>query len=103
MSDDKKSLGTAQLRLLTVIEVLAGHEVFGSRLKDIAAAVKAGESTVLRDLRTLAEGGWAMQDENGLWRLDTKLVQIANHFAWGITAATHKLSEVKQRYTRTPT
>ncbi len=34
------ALGNAQLRVLDVIEALAGHEVFGLRLKDVATAVK---------------------------------------------------------------
>lgn len=99
---DKKNLGNAQLRLLKVIEVLAGNEVFGIRLKEVTAAVKGTDPTVLRDLQTLQAAGWAMQDESGLWRLHTKLVQIATHFAHGIDAARQRLDEVHQRYTRTP-
>ena len=103
MSDDnRKNLGNAQLRLLKVIETLSGHEVFGIRLKEVAAAVKTGDPTVLRDLQTLQAGGWAMQDENGLWRLHTKLIQIATHFAHGIDTARQRMDEVQQRYTRTP-
>lgn len=102
MSDDKKSLGNAQLRLLKVIEALSGHEVFGIRLKEVAATVKAADPTVLRDLQTLEAGGWAAQDESGRWRLHTKLVQIANSFTQGIDAARQRMDEIHQRYTRTP-
>ena len=102
MSDDKKNLGNAQLRLLKVIEALSGNEVFGIRLKEVAAAVKTGDPTVLRDLNTLASAGWAKQDDSGRWRLDTKLVQIATHFAWGISNAQQQIAEIQQRYTRTP-
>jgi len=102
MSDDKKNLGNAQLRLLKVIEALSGHEVFGIRLKEIATAVKASDPTVLRDLQTLAAGGWAFQDESGRWRLHTKLVQIATHFMHGIDSARRATDEIYQRYTRTP-
>lgn len=103
MSADKKNLGNAQLRLLKVIEALSGHEVFGTRLKDIAEAVGAGTPTVLRDLQTLAAGGWARQDDAGKWRLGPKLVQIATNFTWGLTQAKQAVSETEQRYTRTPT
>ena len=102
MSDDTKNLGSAQLRLLKVIEALSGNEVFGIRLKEVAAAVKTGDPTVLRDLNTLASAGWAKQDDSGRWRLDTKLVQIATHFAHGIDTARQRMDEVQQRYTRAP-
>lgn len=103
MNEDKKNLGTAQLRLLDVIEALSGHEVFGRRLKEVAAAVKAGDSTVLRDLYTLEAKGWAKQDETGKWRLGQKPVQIATNFTWGLTQAKQQVAETEQRYTRTPT
>ncbi len=102
MSDDKKSLGTAQMRLIDVIEALSGHEVFGVRLKELAEAVKTGAPTVLRDLQTLEEKGWAKQDETGKWRLGTKPVQIGTNFIWGITKAKQDVAETEQRYTREP-
>lgn len=103
MSDDNaKNLGNAQLRLLKVMEALSGHEVFGIRLKEVSAAVQASDPTVLRDLNTLASAGWAKQDDSGRWRLDTKLVQIATNFAWGMSAANQKMNEIQQRYTRMP-
>lgn len=96
------SLGNAQLRLLEVIEALAGNEVFGLRLKDVATAVKTPLPTVLRDLQTLAEKGWAVQDDAGKWRLGPKPVQISNAFTWGIASARRKVDETEQRYTREP-
>ena len=102
MSDDKKNLGNAQLRLLKVIEALSGHEVFGIRLKEVAVAVKASDPTVLRDLQTLAAGGWAKQDDSGKWRLGHKPVQICTNFTWGLNQAKQAVSETEQRYTRTP-
>ena len=99
---DKKSLGNAQLRLLKVIEALAGNEVFGIRLKDVAAAVKTSDPTVLRDLQTLQAAGWALQDESGLWRLHTKPVQIATSFMFSIDSAKRRIDEICQRYTRKP-
>lgn len=95
-------LGNAQLRLLEVIETLAGHEVFGLRLRDVATAVKASDPTALRDLQTLAEKGWAVQDDSGKWRLGPKPVQISNAFTWGIASARRKVDETEQRYTREP-
>jgi DNA-binding IclR family transcriptional regulator len=99
---EKKNLGNAQLRLLKVIEALSGHEVFGIRLKEVAETVQSSAPTVLRDLQALESSGYARQDENGLWRLDTRLVQIATHFYWGIQAAGQRIEEIHQRYTRKP-
>lgn len=102
MALEKNNLGVAQMRLLDVIETLSGHEVHGLCLRDVSTAVKAGDSTVLRDLRTLSEKGWARQDGNGLWRLGPKPVQIATNFAWGLTKAKQDVAETEQRYTRIP-
>ena len=102
MSDEKKNLGNAQMRLLKVIEALSGNEVFGIRLKEVAAAVRASDPTVLRDLQTLEAGGWAKQDDTGKWRLGQKPVQIATNFTWGLTRAKQAVAETEQRYTRTP-
>lgn len=100
MSDDKKNLGNAQLRLLKVIEALTGHEVFGIRLKELSAAVNASDPTVLRDLQTLAAGGWAKQDETGKWRLGTKPVQLYTTVFSGIDRAKRQISETEHNYTR---
>lgn len=92
----------AQLRLLDVIRALAGHEVFGRRLTDLAADVGTAEPMVLRDLQALASKGWAVQDASKLWRLGPEPVQIAVQFSVGLRAAQAKVSEVEQRYTRLP-
>jgi DNA-binding IclR family transcriptional regulator len=92
----------AQLRLLDVIRALAGHEVFGRRLTDLAADVGTAEPMLLRDLQALASKGWAVQDASKLWRLGPEPVQIAVQFSVGLRAAQAKVSEVEQRYTRLP-
>lgn len=92
----------AQLRLLLVIEALAGNEVFGLRLTDICNTLKAGAPTVLRDLQALEAAGWTQQMEDGKWRLAAKPIQVLTNFTWGLQNATDKLNEVKQRYTRLP-
>lgn len=92
----------AQLRLLDVIRALAGHEVFGRRLTDLAADIGTSEPVALRDLQALAAKGWAVQDASKLWRLGPEPVQIAVQFSVGLRAAQAKVSEVEQRYTRLP-
>lgn len=92
----------AQLRLLLVIEMLSGHEVSGLRLVDVANGLKLGPPTVLRDLQALEEGGWAQQMEDGKWRLAAKPIQVLTNFQWGLQSAGIKLTDVQQRYTRSP-
>lgn len=101
MANDKQH-NRAQLRLLQVIEALAGNEVFGLRLTDICNLIKVGAPTVLRDLQALEDGGWAQQMEDGKWRLAAKPIQVLNSFQWGLQSAGLKLNDVQQRYTRLP-
>ncbi|MEF8746675.1 MAG: hypothetical protein V5B31_02200 [Candidatus Accumulibacter propinquus] len=102
MRDDDTSHNAAQLRLLDVIRALAGHEVFGRRLCDIASDVGTTEPMVLRDLHALAHKGWAVQDAAKIWRLGPEPVQIAVQFSYGLRQAQAKVSEIEQRYTRLP-
>ena len=102
MSDEKKNTGVAQGRLIDVIEALAGHEVFGIRLRAVATAVQGSDPTVFRDLQLLERKGWAKQDENGLWRLSTKPVQIAYDFMAGINGARQNVDQTEHNYTRKP-
>ena len=102
MSEANKNLGGAQTRLLCVIEALSGHEVFGIRLKEVAAAVNTGSPTVLRDLQTLAAAGWAQKDSADKWRLGQKPVQITNAFFAGLDRAKKQVAETEHNYTRVP-
>ena len=102
MSEHPVTHNAAQLRLLDVIRALAGNEVYGLRLADIARKVGAGEPIVLRDLLCLAHKGWAMQDPEKRWRLGHEPVQIAVQFSYGLREAQNRLAEVEQRYTRLP-
>lgn len=107
MSESNKKPNAAQTRLLTVIEVLSGNEVFGLRLKDVYDAVektedKASNTTVLHDLEALEARGWAQQMEDGKWRLAAKPIQVLHNFQYGLQSAGIKLSDVQQRYSRLP-
>ena len=104
MSADIKVV-PCQVRLLTVIEILSGNEVFGMRLKEIAEAVvgsghRTTTATVLRDLQSLQAAGWAQQLDDNKWRLAAKPIQVLTNFQWGLQNASGKLAEVQQRYTR---
>lgn len=101
MTDKEKiKPNAAQLRLLQVIEALSGNEVFGLRLTDISKTLKAGDSTVLRDLQAMESVGWAQQMDDGKWRLAAKPIQVLTNFHWGLQSAGTKVADVQQRYTR---
>lgn len=112
MSADKKFCG-AQLRLLVVIEILSGNEVFGVCLKDVAEALgksghKVSTSTVLHDLEALEAGRWAERisdqgqraDAGKQWRLSVKPYQILNNLTWGLQSAARQVSETQHNYSR---
>lgn len=101
MEASKKPVGNAQTRLLAVIEALSGREVFGVRLKEVAATIGAVESTALRDLQTLEQAGWAKQDEGGKWRLGARPIQICHAFFSGLERARRQVEETELNYTRT--
>lgn len=107
MSDNTKKYNAAQLRLLLVIEILSGNEVFGMRLKDVVesltkSGIKVSTATVLHDLEALQKGGWAQQMEDTKWRLDVKPIQVLTNFQFGLSSSGNKVNEVQQRYTRLP-
>lgn len=107
MSEPVKKFCAAQLRLLIVIEILSGNEVFGITLKDVTAALaesghKVSASTVFHDLEALEAGRWAerLTDDDKKWRLSVKPFQILNNLTWGLQNATRKVGEAQHNYTR---
>ena len=95
-------MSAAHHRLLTVIEALSGHEVFGMRLRDVAQATGALDSTVLRDLETLESAGWAQKLPDGKWCLSAKPIQLLLNFQSGLARSSGRVEEVRTNYTRTP-
>lgn len=102
-ANDTPPINAAQLRVMDLIEALAGYEIGGRRLTDIAAAIGSSLPMALRDLRALAAKGWAERIEDGRWRLGTKPVQISLRYTAAMRLAQERLAETEQRYTRTPT
>lgn len=89
----------AQLRLMKLITLLAGHEVTGIAPADIAREQGCSASMVTRDMANLQEGGYAEQvPETGRWRLAPHLVQIAVRHMVALDRAAMRLDEVRQRY-----
>lgn len=92
-----------QERLLKLVFVLAGHEQHGLAPIEIAKALGAPRSTVLRDLNVMRNERCAEQiPETDRWRLGPRIVQVAIAFSNGISRARSKLDETEQRYTRQP-
>ena len=101
MSEEVK-INQSQLRLMDLIELLAGRELHGMKLRDIAGAMKINEATTYRDLKAMEVRGWAQQRDNDTWRLGPKPIQIATHFTWGLNEGRSEIDEIQQRYTRKP-
>lgn len=99
----------AQQRLLFVQSALAGHEVNGLSMTEIAAAwaQRAGKTTanqknnIFRDLQNLKLAGYAEQlPDSDRWRLGARVMQNALDHLRGMERATARLEETRQRYSR---
>ncbi|MDR1424282.1 MAG: helix-turn-helix domain-containing protein [Azoarcus sp.] len=95
---------SAQARLLAVIEALAGHEVDGLTLTDVAAALGGiTPSTVLRDMAELEAAGWARRvPGTKRWALAARPIQLLINFQSGLARAKQRIAEVESNYTRLP-
>lgn len=98
----EKYKSESQQRILSVLMILAGHELTGLEPSAIAKGLTAKPSAVTRDLTNLQIAGLAERLDNGNWRLTPKIVQISVAFGDTLNRARHKIDEIQQRYTRTP-
>lgn len=99
----------AQQRVLFVMMALAGHEVNGVSLTEIAVALaqrsgknkNAEKNNVFRDLHNLKLAGLAEQlPDSDLWRLAPRLVQISSSYQRYLDRAAQRLDETRQRFGR---
>ena len=106
---DTYFLCDAQQRILTVLMTLAGREVDGVSLTEIAAAlaeragktVQSQRNSVHRDLNNLRHAGLAEQLlDSDRWRLGPRVVQMALAHQRHLERTELKLAEVRQRYSR---
>lgn len=89
----------AQLRILKLTMLLAGHEITGMAPADIAREQGCSASMVTRDMANLVEAGYAEQvPETGRWRLAPQVVQIAVRHMVALDRAAQRMDEVRQRY-----
>lgn len=94
----------SQQRILRALTALAGHEVDGLTVSQLATALRTSPSNALRDLANLRVSGLAEEVPGleGRWRLGPKLIQIALAHLRHVDQAQKRLDEVQQRYSRTP-
>lgn len=99
----------AQQRVLFVMLALAGREVDGVSLTEIATALanRIGKSmasqknNVFRDLHNLKESGLAEQlPDSERWRLAPRIVQISFNYQRYMDRAERRLDETRSRFTR---
>ncbi|MCD7099093.1 helix-turn-helix domain-containing protein [Stenotrophomonas sp. MMGLT7] len=91
-------------RTLRLLFALQGHTFEGLRLKQLADAVQASPSTVLRDLEVLADEGIAerIPGRDEYWRLSPRLIQLARAHEQEMARVRQRLDETDQRYSRNP-
>lgn len=96
-------INAAQQRVLQILMLLAGHELFGLAPNEIAKAVRTSPSNVTRDLANLHAAGLAEQvQDTGRWRITPRLGQIGLRVMNALGEARRRVEETAQRFTVTP-
>jgi DNA-binding IclR family transcriptional regulator len=96
-----KYLNTCQQRVLSVLDLLFGHEISGLAPGEIAKSVQASASAITRDLANLAEGGMAEEIPNtGRWRITPRLGSRALATLQTFDRAERQLGDLKNRFTK---
>ena len=91
----------AQQRLLSLIDLLAGHELRGLEPGALARALNCHASTMTRDLANLHQAGWAERTpESDAWRLSPHVIQLSLRHAAALAAGEQALRDVAQRFSR---
>lgn len=92
-----------QQRILQLVLALFGDVVHGYPPTALAKALDASPSVITRDLDNLLTAGLAERDEaTGHWRLTPRLPQQAIKVFNAIDAASRRVDEARNRYTRNP-
>lgn len=93
----------AQQRILHLTLALFGDVVHGYPPSRLADLLKASPSVITRDLDNLRTAGLAERDDaTGHWRLTPRLPQQSIKVFNAIDAATRRVDEARNRYTRNP-
>jgi DNA-binding IclR family transcriptional regulator len=91
-------------RAFRLIFAMQGQAFSGLRLKQLADALQATPSTVLRDLEALADEGVVerIPGRDEYWRLTPRLIQLALAHEQELVRLRARLDETEQRYSRIP-
>lgn len=97
-------MSTALARSWAVMQALAGHNLDGLRLAQVAGAVRQSASTTLRDLQALDAIGCAerVPGKDDRWRLSPRVVQLALAHLHEVNREDDRLADFRNRYSRTP-
>lgn len=103
MSRSTDYTNPAQQRILQVVLALFGDVVQGYTPSALARAVGCSPQVITRDLDNLRTAGLAERDEDtGHWRLTPRLPQQAVKVWSAIDRAERRLTEAKNRFSRSP-
>jgi DNA-binding IclR family transcriptional regulator len=91
-------INAAQQRVLKMVVLLSGHEVFGLAPNEISKALKTSASNTTRDLANLREAGLAEPLENGRWRITPRMGQLALRVMNALGDARARVEETAQRF-----
>lgn len=92
-----------QQRILGLLRFLRGNEFLGVTPTELAKATGSSAALITRDLANLETAGYAERiEETGRWRLGPELIKTAIAFTDHIDQQQRRLTEIRQRYTRTP-
>ncbi|MGN6229158.1 MAG: winged helix-turn-helix domain-containing protein [Dyella sp.] len=91
-------VNAAQQRVLKMLMLLAGHEMFGLAPSEIAKAIKTSPSNVTRDLANLKEAGLAEPLDGGRWRITPRMGQLALRVMNALGEARARVEETAQRF-----
>ncbi|KAF3999040.1 IclR family transcriptional regulator [Glaciimonas immobilis] len=92
-----------QQRILKLLLLLFGHEMNGVTLTDVAKWMDTAPPVALRDLHNLQDAGMAEQIvDTNRWRLTPRLPQKALAMLEAMDRAQQRVTETRNRYSRTP-
>jgi len=87
----------AQQRWAAVIMALAGHELTGMSLNDLASETGIPSGLLFRDLKNLEEVGWARQMRQN-WSLTAEIARVSVRVKNSLTHIMNRVNEINREY-----
>lgn len=95
-----KEINNSFLTGCLVLDALIGHEFDGITNAEIAKSLDMKAPIVLRNLATLEQLGWAVQDAQKRWRVSPVFAQQAHKINNSISSAVNRVEELAKRYSQ---